>query len=110
MLTDVGKPADNVGGQGLAINQPLAPAADVFGHPADPDPADPDPADPDPADPNPDGRRPYTGEKLERSTGSTFPMKVTGLPMDRPVGVDSPVHRRGLPRVPVADPVRGRQP
>jgi len=81
VLTDVGKLADNVGGQGLAINQPLAPAADVFGHPAGP---------------NPDGSRPYTGETLERSTGSTFALKVAGLlRMDRPVGVDSPFTGEG---------------
>lgn len=81
MLTDVGKLADNVGGQGLAINQPLAPTADVFGHPAGP---------------NPDGSRPYTGETLERSTGSTFAMKATGLlRMDRPLGVDSPFTGEG---------------
>ncbi|MEU6424478.1 hypothetical protein ABZ860_01175 [Microbispora sp. NPDC046973] len=75
VLTNVGRMGDNVGGQGLAINQPLAPTADVFGHPAGP---------------NPDGSVPYTGETLERSTGSTFARKVTSLRMDRPVGVDSP--------------------
>ncbi|MEU6407682.1 hypothetical protein [Microbispora sp. NPDC046933] len=80
VLTNVGKLGDNVGGQGLAINQPLAPAADVFGHPAGP---------------NPDGSRPYTGETLERSTGPMFATKVTGLRMDRPIGVDSPFTGEG---------------
>lgn len=80
MLTNVGKLADNVGGQGLAFNQPLAPTADVFGYPAGP---------------NPDGTQPYTGETLGRSTGSTFAMKVTGLRADQPIGVDSPFTGEG---------------
>ncbi|MFF5114510.1 trypsin-like serine peptidase [Streptosporangium sp. NPDC000095] len=74
VLTNVGSLADNVGAQGILFNQPLAPAADVFGYPAGP---------------HPDGDRPHTGETLERSTGPTLTMNVTGLPMDRPVGVDS---------------------
>ncbi|MER6173048.1 hypothetical protein [Streptosporangium sp. NPDC001681] len=80
VLTDTGRLADNVGGQGVAFNQPLAPTVDVFGYPAGPEP---------------DGSRPYTGESLERSTGSTFAMKVTGLPADRPIGVDSPFTGEG---------------
>ncbi|MFE3455413.1 trypsin-like serine peptidase [Nonomuraea sp. NPDC059194] len=80
VLTDVGRLVDNVGGQGLAFNQPLAPTVDVFGYPAGP---------------NPDGRLPYTGETLEWSTGSTFAMKVMGLPADRLMGVDSPFTGEG---------------
>ncbi|WP_326825846.1 trypsin-like serine peptidase [Streptosporangium sp. NBC_01756] len=80
VLTDAGKLTDNVGGQGITFNQPLAPTVDVFGYPAGPEP---------------DGSRPYTGETLERSTGSTFTMKVTGLPADRPIGVDSPFTGEG---------------
>ncbi|MFI7610867.1 hypothetical protein ACIBP6_06480 [Nonomuraea terrae] len=74
-LTDVGRLADNVGGQGLRVNQPLAATADVFGYPAGP---------------HPDGGQPYTGETLERSTGSTFSTQVSGLRVDRPIGVASP--------------------
>ncbi|GAA1019828.1 hypothetical protein Aple_061340 [Acrocarpospora pleiomorpha] len=80
VLTNVGRLADNVGGQGLAFNQPPAPTVDVFGYPAGP---------------NPDGSRPYTGGTLERSTGSTFAMKVTGLPANQPIGVDSPFTGEG---------------
>ncbi|MGW4473284.1 trypsin-like serine peptidase [Nonomuraea sp. NPDC004354] len=80
VLTNVGRLVDNVGGQGFAFNQPLAPTVDVFGYPAGP---------------HPDGRRPYTGETLEWSTGSTFTMKVTGLPADRLIGVDSPLTGEG---------------
>jgi hypothetical protein len=80
VLTNAGRLADNVGGQGIAFNQPLAPTVDVFGYPAGPEP---------------DGSRPYTGETLERSTGSTFAMKVMGLPADRPIGVDSPFTGEG---------------
>ncbi|MER5627813.1 hypothetical protein ABT061_43005 [Streptosporangium sp. NPDC002544] len=80
VLTNTGRLSDNVGGQGVAFNQPLAPTVDVFGYPAGP---------------NPDGSRPYPGESLERSTGSTFAMKVTGLPADRPIGVDSPFTGEG---------------
>ncbi|GAB2472268.1 peptidase [Streptosporangium sandarakinum] len=79
-LTDVGKMTENVGGQGIAFNQPLAPTVDVFGYPSGPEP---------------DGSRPYTGETLERSTGPAFAMKVTGLRADRPVGVDSPFTGEG---------------
>ncbi|WP_344899201.1 hypothetical protein [Streptosporangium longisporum] len=74
VLTSVGKLTENVGGQGITFNQPLAPTVDVFGYPAGP---------------QPDGSTPYTGQTLERSTGSTFTMKITGLPMDRPTGADS---------------------
>ncbi|GAA5767827.1 hypothetical protein Aros01_04333 [Streptosporangium roseum] len=80
VLTNTGMLAENVGGQGVAFNQPLAPTVDVFGYPAGPEP---------------DGSRPYTGETLERSTGSASAMKVTGLPTDRPIGVDSPFTGEG---------------
>lgn len=80
VLTNVGMLAENVGAQGITFNQPLTPAADVFGYPAGP---------------HPDGDRPYTGETLERSTGPTSAMEVTGLPTDRPVGVDSPFTGEG---------------
>ncbi|GGO12681.1 peptidase [Microbispora rosea subsp. aerata] len=80
VLTDVGKLADNVGGQGLAFNEPLASTVDVFGYPAGP---------------NPDGSSPYTGETLERSTGPAYAVNLTGRRMDRPVGVDSPFTGEG---------------
>ncbi|WP_436762665.1 trypsin-like serine peptidase [Streptosporangium sp. V21-05] len=80
VLTNTGRLAENVGAQGVVFNQPLAPTIDVFGYPAGP---------------NPGGSAPYTGETLERSTGPTFTMNVTGLPMDRPVGVDSPFTGEG---------------
>ncbi|MGN9846876.1 trypsin-like serine peptidase [Nonomuraea sp. H19] len=80
VLTNVGRLGDNVGCQGLAINQPLPPTADVFGYPAGT---------------HPDGTGPYTGQTLERSTGSTFALKPTGLPADRPVGVESPFTGEG---------------
>ncbi|MEU9889228.1 hypothetical protein [Sphaerisporangium sp. NPDC051011] len=80
VLTDLGRLGDSVGGQGIAINQPLAPTVDVLGYPAGP---------------HPDGSLPYTGETLERSTGSTFAAKVTPLRMDRSVGVDSPFTGEG---------------
>ncbi|MEV4104383.1 hypothetical protein AB0J42_29425 [Nonomuraea sp. NPDC049649] len=74
-LTDVGRLGDNVGGQGIAFNQPIASTVDVLGYPAGP---------------HPDGTRPYTGESLERSTGSRFAVRVTVARADRLVGVDSP--------------------
>ncbi|GLX08053.1 hypothetical protein [Microbispora sp. NBRC 16548] len=79
-LTDSGRLGDNVGGQGLAYNQPPASSVDVFGYPAGP---------------NPDGTRPYTGETLERSTGSTFAMTLLDLLANQPVGVDSPFTGEG---------------
>ncbi|OPG06476.1 serine protease [Microbispora sp. GKU 823] len=74
VLTDGGRLGDNVGGQGLAYNQPTASSVDVFGYPAGP---------------NPDGTRPYTGQTLERSTGSTFAMGLRDLPANQSVGVES---------------------
>jgi len=79
-LTDSGRLGDNVGGQGLAYNQPTGSSVDLFGYPAGP---------------NPDGTRPYTGETLERSTGSTFAMRLLDLAADQPVGVDSPFTGEG---------------
>ncbi|MFI6732545.1 hypothetical protein ACIBI9_06420 [Nonomuraea sp. NPDC050451] len=80
VLTNLGRLGDKVGCQGLAVNQPLPPTADVFGYPAGT---------------HPDGTGPYTGRTLERSAGSTFATKTTGLPADRPVGVDSPFTGEG---------------
>ncbi|MBE3014640.1 hypothetical protein IL992_36510 [Microbispora sp. NEAU-D428] len=80
VLTDSGRLGENVGGQGLAYNQPTASSVDVFGYPAGP---------------NPDGTRPYTGQTLERSTGSTFAVRLLDLPADQPVGVDSPFTGEG---------------
>ncbi|TYB56035.1 hypothetical protein FXF51_45300 [Nonomuraea sp. PA05] len=62
-LTSVGRLGDNVGGQGLTFNQPLVPAADLFGYPG--------------------------GESLGRAAGSPFAMLLAGPREDRPVGVDS---------------------
>jgi hypothetical protein len=50
-----GRLGDNVGGQGLAWNQPLGYSVNVFGYPAGP---------------HPDGMRPYTGENLKMSVGT----------------------------------------
>ncbi|GAA3445356.1 trypsin-like serine peptidase [Planomonospora venezuelensis] len=80
LLTDVGKLAENVGGQGTTFNQPLAPTVDVFGYPAGV---------------QADGSRPYTGETLERSTGSAFTMEVTGTTFVVPAGGDRPVVGNG---------------
>ncbi|MEU6414271.1 hypothetical protein [Microbispora sp. NPDC046933] len=79
-LTDSGRLGDNVGGQGLAYNQQTASSVDVFGYPAGP---------------NPDGTRPYTGQTLEQSTGSTFAMTLLDLLAKQPVGVDSPFTGEG---------------
>ncbi|MFB9204781.1 trypsin-like serine peptidase [Nonomuraea spiralis] len=79
-LTGVGRLGDNVGGLGLAANQPLPPAADVFGYPAGL---------------HPDGTGSYTGRTLERSTGPTFALRPARLPADRAVGVDSPFTGEG---------------
>lgn len=80
VLSGVGRLADNVGAQGIVINQPLAPTVDVFGYPAGP---------------HPDGSLPYTGETPERSTGSTFAMSTTVPRADRPIGVASPFTAQG---------------
>ncbi|MFC4112844.1 trypsin-like serine peptidase [Nonomuraea zeae] len=80
VLSNVGRLADNVGAQGITINQPLAPTVDVFGYPAGP---------------HPDGSLPYTGETLERSTGSTFAMNTTLFRAGRPIGANSPFTAEG---------------
>ncbi|SEN22292.1 hypothetical protein SAMN05660976_07086 [Nonomuraea pusilla] len=79
-LTDSGRLGDNVGGQGLAWNQPLDSSTDVFGYPAGP---------------NPDGTRPYTGETLETSKGRTTAAKVPSLGAEELVAVDSPFTGEG---------------
>ncbi|WP_066363881.1 hypothetical protein [Herbidospora mongoliensis] len=61
-LVDAGRLVDNVGGQGMTFNRPLSPGVDVFG---------------------------YQGPTLEHATGPRFPVDLTHLPSDRPVGVDS---------------------
>jgi hypothetical protein len=73
-LVDSGRLVDNVGGQGLAYNQKPGTSVDVFGYPAGP---------------NPDGTRPYTGQTVKWSSGPTVAMRITSLPADRLVGVDS---------------------
>ncbi|MEV4011634.1 hypothetical protein AB0J35_14115 [Nonomuraea angiospora] len=80
VLTDTGRLVDNVGGQGFAWNQPTDSMMDVFGYPAGP---------------NPDGRRPYTGENLEWSTGPISTMTLSGLPADLFLGVESPFTGEG---------------
>ncbi|SDK32568.1 trypsin-like serine peptidase [Nonomuraea jiangxiensis] len=80
VLTDAGRLVDNVGGQGFAWNQPVPSTIDVFGYPAGP---------------NPDGRRPYTGQDLEWSTGPTSTMTLSDLPMNQPIGVESPFTGEG---------------
>ncbi|WP_101787460.1 trypsin-like serine peptidase [Nonomuraea indica] len=71
---DVGRLGDNVGGQGVAWSQAVGTTVDVFGYPAGP---------------HPDGKRPYTGETVESSSGPTVAMRLTSPPADQPVGVDS---------------------
>lgn len=73
-LTNLGRLGDNVGGQGLAWNQPTGDSVDVFGYPAGA---------------HPNGKQPYTGETIESSSGPTFGMRLTSLPADQLIGVDS---------------------
>ncbi|MEV1167046.1 hypothetical protein [Nonomuraea sp. NPDC049784] len=73
-LTNFGSLVDNVGGQGLAWNQPLDSSVDVFGYPAGP---------------HPDGTRPYTGETLESSSGRPTPALVPSLKAEELTAVDS---------------------
>ncbi|MFG1948659.1 hypothetical protein [Nonomuraea sp. NPDC048826] len=54
-LTGYGRLGDNVGGLGLAWNQPLDYSVNVFGYPAGP---------------HPDGVRPYSGQNLKMTVGS----------------------------------------
>ncbi|WP_433435439.1 trypsin-like serine peptidase [Nonomuraea sp. CA-141351] len=79
-LTNFGRLVDNVGGQGLAWNQPLDSSVDVFGFPAGP---------------HPDGRRPYTGETLESSSGRTTAAMVPSLKAEEFTAVDSPFTGEG---------------
>ncbi|MFD1937023.1 hypothetical protein ACFSKW_36695 [Nonomuraea mangrovi] len=81
VLTDTGRLVDSVGGLGFRYNQPPSSSVDVFGYPAGP---------------NPDGTgRPYTGQTLEQSTGSTFPVRLSDLAADQAIGVDSPFPGEG---------------
>jgi hypothetical protein len=79
-LTNFGRLGDNVGGQGLAWNQPLDSSVDVFGYPAGP---------------HPDGTRPYTGESLESSSGRTSAAVVPSLKAEEFVAVGSPFTGEG---------------
>jgi hypothetical protein len=79
-LTNFGRLGDNVGGQGLAWNQPLDSSVDVFGYPAGP---------------HPDGKRPYTGETIESSSGSTTAAMVPSLKAEEFTAVDSPFTGEG---------------
>ncbi|WP_219517389.1 trypsin-like serine peptidase [Nonomuraea ceibae] len=75
VLSSTGRLADNVGAQGLSWNQPIDSPRTVFGYPAGA---------------HPDGTGPHTGETLETSTGPVSTMTLSDLPVDRPIGVDSP--------------------
>lgn len=79
-LTNFGRLVDNVGGQGVAWNQPLDSSVDVFGYPAGP---------------HPDGKRPYTGETLESSSGRTTAATVPSLKAEEFAAVDSPFTGEG---------------
>ncbi|MEU8247728.1 hypothetical protein [Nonomuraea sp. NPDC048916] len=79
-LTNYGRLVDNVGGQGLTWNQPLGSSVDVFGYPAGP---------------HPDGKRPYTGETIESSSGRMSAAKVPSLKAEEFVAVDSPFTGEG---------------
>ncbi|MET7334622.1 hypothetical protein [Nonomuraea sp. NPDC005650] len=79
-LTNFGRLVDNTGGQGLAWNQPLDSTVDVFGYPAGP---------------HPDGKRPYTGETLESSSGRTTAAAVPSLKAEEFTAVESPFTGEG---------------
>ncbi|WP_327584611.1 hypothetical protein OHA25_54090 [Nonomuraea sp. NBC_00507] len=79
-LTNFGRLVDNVGGQGLAWNQPRDSLVDVFGYPAGA---------------HPDGKRPYTGETLESSSGRTTSAMVPSLKAEELAAVDSPFTGEG---------------
>ncbi|MER6942935.1 hypothetical protein ABT294_02815 [Nonomuraea sp. NPDC000554] len=79
-LTNFGRLGDNVGGQGMAWNQPLASSVDVFGYPAGP---------------HPDGKRPYTGETIESSSGRMTTATVPSLKAEEFIAVDSPFTGEG---------------
>ncbi|WP_433212223.1 trypsin-like serine peptidase [Microtetraspora malaysiensis] len=80
VLTDSGRLADNVGGQGFAYNRTTTSPIDVFGYPAGP---------------NPDGTQPYTGQTLERSHGKTFNAMAPAIGGERLIGVGSPFTGEG---------------
>lgn len=79
-VTDVGTLVDNVGGQGLAWNQPSGSSVDVFGYPAGP---------------HPNGTRPYTGQTLESSSGRTTTVKAPSVKAEQFTAVDSPFTGEG---------------
>ncbi|WP_214323530.1 trypsin-like serine peptidase [Nonomuraea sediminis] len=70
VMTDVGRLQDNVGGDGLAINQKIGGAALAFGYPAGP---------------QPDGSRPYDGRTLELCKGLTSWTVAPGLDLQKGV-------------------------
>ncbi|GAA2209085.1 peptidase [Nonomuraea monospora] len=74
-LANFGRLGDNVGGQGLAWNQPLGSTVEVFGYPAGP---------------HPDGQRPYTGETLETSSGLPVTAIAPEVKGEELLAVDSP--------------------
>lgn len=80
VLANTGRLGDNVGGQGFAWNQPTGSTADVLGFPAGP---------------HPDGTTPYTGQTLERSTGTTTAMTLSDPAANQAIGVDSPFTGEG---------------
>ncbi|WP_090764523.1 trypsin-like serine peptidase [Nonomuraea maritima] len=71
---DAGRLGDRVNALGLAWSQPLGDRVDVFGYPAGA---------------HPDGKRPYSGERLESSRGETVSAAVPGLPAEALVAVKS---------------------
>ncbi|NJP88215.1 hypothetical protein HCN51_01865 [Nonomuraea sp. FMUSA5-5] len=75
-----GRLGDNAGGQGLAWNQPVDSATDVFGYPAGP---------------HPDGTLPYTGDTLESSSGRPTSVQVPSLKGEELLGVGSPFTGEG---------------
>ncbi|WP_327583660.1 S1 family peptidase [Nonomuraea sp. NBC_00507] len=79
-LANFGRLGDNVGGQGLAWNQPMGSTVDVFGYPAGQ---------------HPDGKRPYTGETLESSRGRTITAMAPSLKGENLQAVDSPFTGEG---------------
>ncbi|MFD0477236.1 trypsin-like serine peptidase [Nonomuraea thailandensis] len=80
-LANFGRLGDNVGGQGLAWNQPQVDARiDVFGYPAGQ---------------HPDGSRPYPGETLETSSGRTATAVVPSIKGEELLAVGSPFTGEG---------------
>ncbi|TYB50696.1 hypothetical protein FXF51_55390 [Nonomuraea sp. PA05] len=75
-----GRLGDNVGGQGLAWNQPLGSAVDVFGYPAGP---------------HPDGQRPYAGDTLETSSGLPVTATAPAVKGEELLAVESPFTGEG---------------